>query len=247
NDDDSDENGGSDDHDDDTDDERMKFDRDEIPDPDPNQSNEEHDEEEEEYDDEFNIGNEETMYDDEDDEVTKELHEDVNVNLGNKDANMTNADQGGADQQNVSQQSGFKQKEEDAHVTLTPILETQKTGVQHENTSATTIHPPPPFFNPLQQEATLTPTPTTFKDTTSFTSLLDFAHVFKFKESVTNLEKDMLEIKQVNQYAQALSSIPAVVNHYMDNKHGDAINKAIQANNFDCRKEAQAEKREYIE
>ncbi|GKD88904.1 hypothetical protein Tco_1364411 [Tanacetum coccineum] len=32
------------------------------------------------------------MNDDEDDEVTKELYDDVNVNLGNKDAEMTNAD-----------------------------------------------------------------------------------------------------------------------------------------------------------
>ncbi|GKG11210.1 hypothetical protein Tco_0342610, partial [Tanacetum coccineum] len=43
------------------------------------------------------IYDEETMYDDEDDEVTKELYEDVNVNLGNKDADMTDADLGGAD------------------------------------------------------------------------------------------------------------------------------------------------------
>ncbi|GJS37683.1 hypothetical protein Tco_0536065 [Tanacetum coccineum] len=33
----------------------------------------------------------------------------------------------------------------------------------------------------------------------------------------------------------------------MDNKLGEAINKAIQAHNFDCREEAQAKKREYIE
>ncbi|GKG04128.1 hypothetical protein Tco_0314515, partial [Tanacetum coccineum] len=76
--------------------------------------------EEEEYDDEFykgeeeeNIDDEETMYDDEDDEVTKELYENVNVNLGNVDTEMTNVDQGVSNQQNVSQQSGFKQVEAD--------------------------------------------------------------------------------------------------------------------------------------
>nr|GEW19573.1 ubiquitin hydrolase [Tanacetum cinerariifolium] len=58
-----------------------------------------YDKQEEEYDDEFNvkgkenINDEETMYDVEDDEVTKELYEDVNINLGNKDADMTNAEQ----------------------------------------------------------------------------------------------------------------------------------------------------------
>ncbi|GJX53902.1 hypothetical protein Tco_0282271 [Tanacetum coccineum] len=181
--------------------------------------------------------NEETMDEEEDDEVTKELYKDVNINLGNKDADMTDADQSGADQQNASQQSGFEQEEEDAHVTLTPVLDTQKTRgptqsssvssdftskllnldnpsptdttiaslmdttVHHEITSTTTVPPPPPFFNPLQQETTPTPTPTTSEATTSVTTLSDFASVFKFNERVTNLEKDLSEIKQVGQYA----------------------------------------------
>ncbi|GKB29695.1 hypothetical protein Tco_0869096, partial [Tanacetum coccineum] len=62
----------------------------------------------------------------EDDEVTKELYDDVNVNLGNEDTDITNADQGASEQQNVSQESGFEQVEEDAHVTLTLFLDTQK-------------------------------------------------------------------------------------------------------------------------
>ncbi|GJX11320.1 hypothetical protein Tco_0201179 [Tanacetum coccineum] len=52
---------------------------------------------------------------------------------------------------------------------------------------------------------------------------------------------------QVNQYAQALSSIPAIVDRYMDSKLGEAINKAILAHNLDCRQEAQDEKNAYIE
>ncbi|GJZ49861.1 hypothetical protein Tco_0604051 [Tanacetum coccineum] len=40
---------------------------------------------------------------------------------------MTEADQSGADQHNVSQESGLKQEEEDAHVTLTAVHDTQKT------------------------------------------------------------------------------------------------------------------------
>ncbi|GJW31740.1 hypothetical protein Tco_0051772 [Tanacetum coccineum] len=74
-----------------------------------NQSTTEYYEQEEEK-----LDDEEMMYDDEDGEVTKELYKD--------------ADQGGVDQQNVSQQLGFEQEEEDAHVTLTPVLDTQKTG-----------------------------------------------------------------------------------------------------------------------
>nr|GEX01247.1 hypothetical protein [Tanacetum cinerariifolium] len=79
------------------------------------------------YEEEEEIDDEETMDYEEDDEVTKELYDDVNVNFGNEDTDMTNADQGGSGQQNVSHESGFKHVEEDAHVTLTPVLETQKT------------------------------------------------------------------------------------------------------------------------
>ncbi|GKE55981.1 hypothetical protein Tco_1495166 [Tanacetum coccineum] len=153
------------------------------------------------------------MYDDEDDEVTKDLYEDLNVNLGNEDTEMTNADQGATDQQNVSQQSGFEQVEEDAHLLNlenpspadNEIASLMETSARHvtavpENTFGfiTTIPPPPPFFNPLLQQATPTLTPITSEATTSLPALLDFASVFKFNERVFNLDKDVLEIKQID-------------------------------------------------
>ncbi|GJS81362.1 hypothetical protein Tco_0747903 [Tanacetum coccineum] len=66
------------------------------------------------------------------------------------------------------------------------------------------------YFHTYQQ-ATPTPTPTTFEATNSFPALLNFASIFKFNEKVTNLENYLSEMKQVNQYAQALSSIPAII------------------------------------
>nr|GEW69015.1 hypothetical protein [Tanacetum cinerariifolium] len=57
-----------------------------------NQSSIEYCEEEEEK-----INDKETMDEEKDDEVTKELYNDVNVNLGNREADMTNVDQGGTD------------------------------------------------------------------------------------------------------------------------------------------------------
>ncbi|GJZ90773.1 hypothetical protein Tco_0662700 [Tanacetum coccineum] len=62
-----------------------------------------------------------------------------------------------------------------------------------------TIPPPPSFFNPLPQQATPTPTPITSEATTSFPSLPDFSSVFRFNNRVTNLEKDLSEINQVDQ------------------------------------------------
>ncbi|GKE09838.1 hypothetical protein Tco_1413389, partial [Tanacetum coccineum] len=159
---------------------------------------------------------------------TLELYKDVNVNLGNENTEMTDADQGGSEQQNVSQSSGFEQVEEDAHVTLTPVLDTQKADepIQTDNEIASlmetlachamavpeitsgftkTIPLPTLFFNPLLQQATPTQTPTTSKATTSFPSLSDFSSVFKFNDRVTNLEKDLLEIKQVDQITRSCS------------------------------------------
>ncbi|GJY03501.1 hypothetical protein Tco_0369441, partial [Tanacetum coccineum] len=57
----------------------------------------------------------------------EELYKDVNVNLKKEDVEMTDADQGGADQHNVFQESWFEQEEGDAHVTLTAVHDTQKT------------------------------------------------------------------------------------------------------------------------
>nr|GEU98109.1 putative reverse transcriptase domain-containing protein [Tanacetum cinerariifolium] len=262
--------GGIDGHDDDSDDERTESDRDEIPEPNlTNVDQTKHKEEDvnerfhtpsdyeltddEKIYDEENIDDEERMDEDEGDEVTKELYKDANVNLGNNYTKMNNADQGGSGQQNMSQESRLKQEEEDAHVTLTLVLDTQKadepvqsssvsfnftskllnlknpskvenkiaslmetsaphaTSVPQITSSFTTTIPPPPlFFNPLLQQATPTPTPTTFEATTSFPSLLDFSSVFRFNYRFNNLEKDLSEIKQVDQYTQAISLIPAI-------------------------------------
>ncbi|GJX30094.1 hypothetical protein Tco_0238173 [Tanacetum coccineum] len=87
--------------DDDSDHARTESDRDENLNL--NQSNEEHEEDKEEYVDEF----------------TDKKDDDDNANKENKEESE-------ADQHNVSQESGFEQ-EEDAHVTLTAVHDTQMT------------------------------------------------------------------------------------------------------------------------
>nr|GFA42293.1 hypothetical protein [Tanacetum cinerariifolium] len=88
---------------------------------------EEEDDDEDDFKEEADINDDERTESD-NDEVTKELYKDVNVNLGNKDANMTYVDQSATEQQHASHQSGFEQEEEDSHVTLTLVLDAQKTG-----------------------------------------------------------------------------------------------------------------------
>nr|GFA93009.1 hypothetical protein [Tanacetum cinerariifolium] len=134
-----------------SDNKRTESDRDEIPDP--NLTNVDQNKyEEEEVNERVHILSDYELTDDE------KIHDEENIDEEEKD------------------ESGFEKEEEDAYVTLTHVLDAQKTG----------------------------------------------------------------EIKQVNQYAQALSFIPTIVDRYMDNKLGEVINKAIQVHNFDCREEDQA-------
>ncbi|GJY90989.1 retrovirus-related pol polyprotein from transposon TNT 1-94 [Tanacetum coccineum] len=106
--------------------ERTKSDKIKIPDLNKS-SSEEHDEEDENVDErvhtpnDYELTDEEKMDEEEDDDVNKELYKDVNVNLGDKDSDMLEVEQGRAEEHNVSQESGFVQEEEDAHVTLTTV------------------------------------------------------------------------------------------------------------------------------
>nr|GFB09945.1 hypothetical protein [Tanacetum cinerariifolium] len=110
--------------------------------------------------DEENI-NDEEMMDEEEDGVTKELYKDVNVNLGNEDTKMIDADQ--ADNEIAS---------------LLNTIVHHATAVPEITSSFTKIIPlTPSFFNLVPHQATPTLTPTTSEATTSFLSLLDFSFV----------------------------------------------------------------------
>ncbi|GKA91605.1 hypothetical protein Tco_0813530, partial [Tanacetum coccineum] len=184
-----------------------------------NQSSTKYYEEEEEK-----INDEETMDEEEDDEVTKELYDDVNVNLGNEDTDITNADQGALEQQNADE----------------PV---QSSSVSSDFTSKLlNLENPSPADNEIASlmETSALHAMAVPEITSGFTTTIPPPPL------VTNLEKDQSEIKQVDQYAQALSSISAIVDRYIDNKLREAINKAIQAHNLDRRQEAHDEKNEYI-
>nr|GEZ52129.1 hypothetical protein [Tanacetum cinerariifolium] len=203
--------GASDDHDVDSDDERTKSNRDEIPDP--NLTNVEQTKQEEEE------------YSDQRDDVTKELYKDVNVNLGNEDTKMTDADQGGSGQHNVSQESGFEQVEEDAHVTLTLALEIKNTDEPIQSSSVS-FEFTSKFLNlenpsPANNEIALL-METSARQATEFLK----SHLVLLKLFLHHL---------------------TILDRYMDNKLGEAIHKAIQSHNAECIKEAQVEKQEYID
>ncbi|GJV16502.1 hypothetical protein Tco_1361825 [Tanacetum coccineum] len=250
----------NDDNDDDSDDERTESDRDEIPNP--NLTIEEQTEEKEEYDnervhtpedyeltDEENINDEEKMDEEEDDDVTKDLYKDLNVNLGNKDVEMTDAKQGGAVQSNKTEgpmQNYFVSFDftcklvnlENVSPADNEIASLMDTTVHREEPSSqtsslytvpimtilvitsiftTTILPSPSSFNPLSQQITSTPTPTTSETTTSFLAFLNFSSIFKFNDRVTKLETNLLEMKKVDQEkvkTQRPQVLPKVVSDF---------------------------------
>ncbi|GKE29303.1 hypothetical protein Tco_1444687, partial [Tanacetum coccineum] len=258
-----DDDGDNDDNNDDSDHERTESNKDEYPNL--NQSNKEH-EEEEEY-------------------VDERVHTPENYELTDEEDNADNAKEENEEEKDDAEEL-YKDVnvEEDAHVTLTVVHDTQKTEgpmqsssvssnfidkllnientspadneiaslmdttVRHEKPSSqtsslftvpitvtpestsaftTTIPPPPPSFNPLPQQATPTPTPTASKVTTLFPALPDFSSVFRFNKRVTNLEKDLSEMKQVDQYAQAISSISAIVDRCIGNNKEKPFNKPL--------------------
>ncbi|GKB01873.1 hypothetical protein Tco_0829917, partial [Tanacetum coccineum] len=270
---DNDDDGESDDQDDDSDDERTETDSDEIPDS--NLTNVDQTEyEEEDVDDRVRtpsdyeltddekLDDEETMDDEEDDEVIKELYDDVNVKLENDDTEMTDADQGASEQQNVSQESGFEQEEEDAHLLNlenpspadNEIASLMETSAHHATAIpeitfgfTTTTPPPPPFFNPILQQQTPTSTTTTSTNpTVTLPEIPNFASVFKFDQRVSALESEMSEFKQTNQFVEAISSISGIVDTYLASKMKEVVDVVVQLQTNKLREEAQAENQEFL-
>ncbi|GJW04477.1 hypothetical protein Tco_1563333, partial [Tanacetum coccineum] len=166
--------------------------------------------------------------DDSDDERT-ESDRDDNPNL-----NQTKEEHEEEEKEYVDER--FEHVKEDAHVPLTAVHDTQKTEGPMQSSSVL-----------FDFTTTPTPTPTASEVTTLFLALPDFSSIFKFNDRVTNLEKDLSKIKQVNRYAQVISSIPAIVDRYIGNKLGESIQRAIKSHTAECRDEALADKREYID
>ncbi|GJT99067.1 retrovirus-related pol polyprotein from transposon TNT 1-94 [Tanacetum coccineum] len=144
--------------------------------------------------DEEKIDDEEKLDEEEDDEVTKELYKDVNVNL-----------------------------EEDAHVTLTAVHDTQKTDGATQSSSVSS-HFTSKLLN-LDNPSLTDTTIASFMDTTVRHEEPSSQTSAQYTVPVTAVPEitSVFTITQVDQYAQALSSIPAIVDCYIDNKLEEAI------------------------
>ncbi|GJV43889.1 hypothetical protein Tco_1428425 [Tanacetum coccineum] len=118
------------------------------------------------------------------------------------------------------------------------------TNVEMPPSSITTLPQPPiPLIQPLHQ----TPVPTlTIVPSTSLQNLPTFSSLFKFEDRVKSLEDDFSEFKQTNLFAEAVSSIPGIVDTYLANKMNEAVKTAVQLQSDRLRDEAQAENEDFI-
>ncbi|GKG41172.1 hypothetical protein Tco_0470384, partial [Tanacetum coccineum] len=88
---------------------------------------------------------------------------------------------------------------------------------------------------------------TTTDPTTSLPIIPNFSSLFKFESRVSNLERDMSELKQTNQYTTTFLSIPGIFDAYLATKMQEAVNVAIQLQTNQLREEAQADNQDFID
>ncbi|GJZ75746.1 hypothetical protein Tco_0640211 [Tanacetum coccineum] len=109
----------------------------------------------------------------------------------------------------------------------TSLIDIPVTAIAEPSFFAPTNRPPTPtpLFIQLQQPPILTPATT---PSSSLQNLPDFGSLFGFDNRLKALEDNFSEFKQTNQYAEALSSIPGIVDQYLANKMKEAVDVAVQ-------------------
>ncbi|GKA99341.1 hypothetical protein Tco_0827278 [Tanacetum coccineum] len=113
------------------------------------------------------------------------------------------------------------------HAEGTALIDIHVTAIAEPSFFAPTNRPPKPnpLFIQLQQPPILTPATT---PSSSLQNLPDFGSLFGFDYRLKALEDNFSELRQTNQYAEALSSIPGIVDQYLANKMQEAVDVAVQ-------------------
>ncbi|GJT43702.1 hypothetical protein Tco_0952417 [Tanacetum coccineum] len=105
--------------------------------------------------------------------------------------------------------------------------------------SDTTIPQPPILIIQPQQQTHNSTTTTTIIPTTTLPEIPNFASLFDFDRMVSSLEIELSELKQTNQFAEVVASIPGIVDNYLTSKMKDEVNDKL-------REEAQAENQDFL-
>ncbi|GJX48977.1 hypothetical protein Tco_0275822 [Tanacetum coccineum] len=182
-----------------------------------------------------------------------ELYKDLNVNLEGRDVEMTNAQPTNSSSVSSGFVSNMLNPRPDTGIDLIFTLNTEETSLVDVSVttiaepplvSATTLPPPPtPLITHMQQ--TSVPTPTTIPRS-SLQDLPNLGSFFRFDHRLKTLETDFFEFKQTNQFAEAVSSIPSIIDVHLANKMNEAIKIAIQLQSNKLRDETLAENEAFL-
>ncbi|GKB43073.1 hypothetical protein Tco_0888015, partial [Tanacetum coccineum] len=112
--------------------------------------------------------------------------------------------------------------------------------------SSDTTSPQTPILIIQPQQQTHDSITTTTIPATTLPNIPNFASVFAFELRVSSLKTELSELKQTNQFAEALSSILGIVDNYLASKMKDEVNMAIQLKLNKLREEAQVENDEFL-
>nr|GEZ23793.1 hypothetical protein [Tanacetum cinerariifolium] len=158
----------------------------------------------------LNVGSEEGQ-DAEDDE--DKLYRDVNINLEERVIQMADVH--------------TTQEFEDTHTTSQMDVPAPTT-VASLTLFAPTLTPSTiPTISTVPQA----PTPPTTAPSTLLQDLPNFGSLFGFDHRLKTLKANFFEFVQTNQFAGAVSSIPGIVQRYMDQRMNEAVKVAVQIQN----------------
>ncbi|GJR74898.1 uncharacterized mitochondrial protein-like protein [Tanacetum coccineum] len=127
----------------------------------------------------------------------------------------------------------------------TSLVDVPVTTVAKPPLLSTITLPPPPTPLITHPQQTPVPSPATVPSS-SLQDLPNFGSLFGFDHKLKTLESDFSKFKQTNQFVEAISIIPGIVNAYLANKMHEAIQTAIQLQSERLRDEAQAENEDFI-
>nr|GEW05530.1 retrovirus-related Pol polyprotein from transposon TNT 1-94 [Tanacetum cinerariifolium] len=90
------------------------------------------------------------------------------------------------------------------------------------------------------------PTSPTTAPSTLLQDIPNFGSLFGFDNRLKTLEENFTKFMKTNQFAGAVSSIPGIVQRYMDQRMNEAVKVAVQIQSDRLRDEAQVENEEFL-
>nr|GEX77360.1 retrovirus-related Pol polyprotein from transposon TNT 1-94 [Tanacetum cinerariifolium] len=165
-----------------------------------------------------------------------ELYVDVNINLEGRDIKMAKVH--------------TTQVIKDTHVTLTSINpeDQQQSSSLSSRFVSNMLNPSlDTGINSIFESTPWTPTPSPANvPSSSLQDFPNFGSLFGFDHRLKTLETNFLEFMQTNQFSDAISLIPGIVDKYLDHRMNEAVKVVVQLQSDRLQDEAQVENKDFL-